>query len=159
MAKIEVQKVVRKLRLGDYAPEYEDEGIGVWVNPTRAERDAWVEIRLELAECQDELGKLMDEGGRRKDEGGEEEKEGAMGTSRGEEVVAYGRRVEAANEAVWGWFARMWSQGKDAAGHWTMEEVQELAAKLMEDDPAMWTWLMRRTHEMQAEYRAGAKKK
>ena len=108
-----------------------------------------MEIRLELTACQDELQRLMST---TKDaKGGEGEKE--------KMIAAYGERVEAANEAVYGWFSRMWSQGKDVAGHWPVEEVRELAKRLWEDDPAMWTWLMRRTHEMQAEYRDGYKKK
>ena len=57
--KIEIQKIVRPVHLGDYAEEYGDQRLYVWVNPPRKMRmDYWEvsqEFRLVARPLQDHI--------------------------------------------------------------------------------------------------------
>jgi len=79
----------------------------------------------------------------------------------------YWNAVEAAQKAVAGagewngffadWYAQLWSQHPDSATHWTAQAVKTLAAS--DTDPALYVWLVQKSHELIAAHRRGEKKR
>ena len=136
--KIQIKKVVRPLDLADFAPEY-DAVIWIWVNPTRAKIMEREEIRgsMELA-----FKSLK------------ETKEDDV-----DKLKKIAEKISENNTRFYGWLAEIWSQGKESETHWTQEEVKVLAEALIEDEPALWTYIQTRTFEMFADHRESHKKK
>jgi hypothetical protein len=118
-----VPKVLRLLKLADYAPEYGDAAIQVWVNPPESVR----RVRFDL------LADFM----RR----GQEFKDGKKTQQVVEEYAAW----QHAWKARWTtWLAQLWSQSPDPAQHWMPAELEELDAA----DPSLARWLTQQTLEM-----------
>ena len=123
MAKFPMPKIIRPLKLADYAPEYGDASIQIWVNPPKEVRDR----RFDL------LGEFV-----RKDT---------------DFKAAKKTKAEIETQATWqkdwkarwtGWLAHLWSQSPDPAQHWTQAEIEEMDAT----DPALVRWLIQQTLEM-----------
>lgn len=137
MPKIQIPKIVRPLRLADYAPEYGDAVIQVWVNPPRALVEEYREaLELAYAAQSSIAGGALEEAGQ------------------GEAL----RQISAAGERIIAWMAQIWSQGYDAESHWTAAEVQELVAHSEDRDPGLWPWLSAQTRNLILEHRTRAKK-
>lgn len=63
-------------------------------------------------------------------------------------------QVDADNRAVAAWYAELWSQGD--GDPWTIDDV--LALAMLETDPALYTWLTRRSWEEITAHRELARK-
>lgn len=126
-----IPKIVRPLDLAEYAPELKGHTVVVWVNPDRA----FVTQRDELIEQYNlKLDALKDN------------PEGI------EEFKAY--TFETFLPGIFGWFAKLWSQGAEDDTHWTVEEIRELE----DADPALAEFMKRRSMQMIQEHRAKEKK-
>ena len=131
MPKINIPVLVRPINLADYAPELAGGTVHVWINPTRdvvAERNA---IFSEIGELLKVEASARDDAWRARDD-------------------ELGRRSTA-------WYARVWSQHKNPATHWTPEEVDQLSEH--ETDPGLYRWLIARTMALIEDHRRGAAKK
>jgi len=137
--KIQYKKVVRPLDLADFAPEYAGAVIQVWVNPTREKLQERETIRQGLNTA---LGKLKES-----DPDNVEKLKQITGT------------IESINDKYYAWLADNWSQAENEETHWTQAEVKELAENLIEDDPALWEFIQKRSFNMLQEYREHYKKK
>jgi hypothetical protein len=129
MMKIEIRKVLRPLRLAEYAAEYGETALAVWVNPPKALGDERValarmtyEAKLAIAESEAES----------------------------EAQAAGVAQLREAGEKTLAWLAKIWSQEEP----WSVEEITQL----YESDPALYQWLLRRTFEMVDEHRSAEKK-
>lgn len=128
-------KIVRPIHLKEYAPEFGDAVVEVWVNPSRGERFNV----FEMAKKHQELIRKMLE--IHKDDPG-------IKKMQDEELAV---RTE-----IYAWFANIWSQGKDPSNHWTVEEVEELHKS--DTDPTFYAWLTSTTQAMINDWRMSLKK-
>ena len=126
--KITIPKVTRPIALSDYAPEFGEQVIEMWVNPPREKRLAFAGImdryrdtlaRIEQAEDSDDLADLT------------------------QQIVDQAGELHA-------WYAEMWSQGED---EWTAEQVKELAEAALDTDPGLWDFVQERSLDLMQEYR------
>lgn len=157
MGKFDVLKIVRPIRLCEYAEEYGDAVIHVWVNPPQpmlAMHDALVfesgMLRRRLTPPP------MPEPGPEEDGEGKPAAEAAPQLSEEETKAGLQRLMEIA-EAHFEWFAKLWSQGPEGT-QWTKEEVGQLLDGFAETDPHFWEWVTGRTVDMIREHRTGQKK-
>jgi len=142
MARITIPAIVRPLHLRDYAEEYGDATIWVWVNPPREKRQALTALLGQFQEKRQALVKLA-----------------AQGELKPDEVQAWSDEVEALGRVLYGWLSEIWSQHEDAATHWPVEEIEELASEAIETDPGLWEFVQERSLGVMAEYRDWRKKK
>ena len=129
--KISIPRVTRPIALSDYAPEYGDQEIQMWVNPPR-------ERRLAFATISDKFGPLQGQ------------LQEAIAAEDSERVGELAAEIEALGLEIYAWYAGMWSQGKDK---WTAEDVKELAETALDADPGLWSFLQDRSLEVMGEYR------
>lgn len=135
--KIRIPKVIKEIPLAEHAPEYGGATIQVWVNPGEDDLERFEQVRLELLSVGDEISKA----------------EGA------EDMKALAERMSQANQSLNEWYAHIWSQGSDAASHWTAAEVRELAENALENDPKLWQFVQERTFLLIGQYRGGGYRK
>ena len=126
--KINIPKVTQPIALSDYAPEFGEQVIEMWVNPPREKRLAFAGImdryrdtlaRIEQAEDSDDLADLT------------------------QQIVDQAGELHA-------WYAEMWSQGED---EWTAEQVKELTEAALDTDPGLWDFVQARSLDLMQEYR------
>jgi len=125
--KLNIPVVVRPIRLSDYAPEYGEQVVEMWVNPPREKRLEYYSI---TERYRDGLAAI------------EQADEDAI-SDLAEQIV------DLANE-LYAWYADMWSQGADS---WTVEEVREIAEAAIDRDPRLWAYLQERSLDIVGEYR------
>jgi hypothetical protein len=144
--KFEIKKVVRALALAEYAEEYKDQTISVWVNPsvdTLRERDRLIgEYGTRLAEIRP-LEAEPAEGA---------EKKRPVDPDLPKKVDVFMEwKASVFDEFFHQWFAALWSHGPET---WTADECRDLGLK----DPALYQWLKDRSMRMIEEHRAREKK-
>lgn len=153
MGKFDVLKIVRTIRLAEYAEEYGEAVIHVWVNPPRPMLAAHDALVLESGMLRKGLEPLA-EGARSKERPAEES---APSKPSDDEIKkAVGRLLEISTEHL-AWFATIWSQGPEGT-HWTAQEVGELVDAYAETDPRFFEWVSERTVALIREHRTGQKK-
>jgi len=130
--KISIPKVVRAIRLSDYAPEFEDQAIGMWVNPPREKRLEFAGITERFAEVREQIAKTED----------------------ADELKELFDRIKALGLEIYAWYADMWSQSDD---EWTGEEVKALAEAAINTDPGLWDFLQESSLDAMKEYRTRKK--
>ena len=135
--KIEIPPLLKPVYLRDYADELGDAAVWVRVNPPR-------EFLAEYAALR-ERGETANAG------------LGQIAENDSEATFAATAELSAVGEAFAAWYARLWSQGTDAATHWTADETRQLA--LLDTDPALYSWLTTRSWELIGEHRSREKKK
>jgi len=135
--KIDIPKIIEGLRLGDYAPEFGEAVLCVWVNPPRRLREAYTQAVEESVDALRQAQELSRE------------------ALEDEILASLQQRVRASEQKQREWFAEIWSQGPEGTG-WTLEEIDELAAS--DSDPALLPWLIGRTVAMIGEHRSASKK-
>jgi len=131
--KISIPKVVRPIRLFDYAPEYGDQEIGMWVNPSRDKRLEFAGITERFSEVRDQIEVCEDP----------------------DELVELAERVVAQGLEIYAWYADMWSQGD--GDKWTAEDVKELADAALGTDPGLWDFIQESSLDAMSEYRTRKK--
>jgi len=149
--KIELRRITRPVRLGDYAEEYGEEVVQVWVNPSRAKRLELQAIGEASAQARDRLAELANgvDG-----EASDEQRQAVV-----DEVTAINEEFDALTDSLAAWYADIWSQHPNEETHWAAEDVSELVAACLENDPAFWSWLQGETMRLIREHRDGIKKK
>jgi hypothetical protein len=143
--KIEIRKIVQPLQLSDYAPEYDDARLMVWVNPPKG----LLETRTELAERANGLKREL---------------QNALKLSEAETPMVVKDAVKGIAEELAGighemvtWLATIWSQGEPET-QFSAEELQEFILEAEESDPAFYVWLVDQTLLMIYSHRARQKK-
>lgn len=152
--KLEIKRIVRPLQVREYAEEYGDEVVWVWVNPPRA-------FRMRLYELADEFGAVRDrleELAKAEAEKAEADAEANAETTN-PEAESMGEEVERITGELHAWWAELWSQSRDEETHWTAEEVGELIEAARDSDPKLWDFLQERSMELSNDHRAGVQQK
>ena len=126
--KVNIPRVVRPIPLCDYAPEFGEQVIEMWVNPPRAKRLEFADITKRYKETMDLLAATEDD----------DELQELVGV------------IEALAGELHDWYAEMWSQGQD---EWTAAEVKEFAAAALDTDPGLWDYVQESSLDVMAAYR------
>ena len=132
--RINIPKVVRPIRLSDYAPEFEDQAIGMWVNPPRDKRLEFAGITKRFAEVREQIAKTEDR----------------------DELQDLFDRINEMGLEIYAWYADMWSQG-EGYEEWTGEEVKEMVEAALDTDHALWDFLQESSLDAMKEYRTRKK--
>jgi hypothetical protein len=127
--KVSIPKVTRTIRLSDYAPEFGEQVIEMWVNPPRKKRLEFAGI---MDRYRDTLAQIE-----QADEGAEELADLAQ-------LI-----VEQAGE-LHAWYAEMWSQAGD---EWSPEDVKALVEAALDTDPGLWDFVQESSLDAMREYR------
>lgn len=129
---IEIPKIIQPLKLSDYAPEFGDISIPVWVNPPKA-------LLTKYLDCVNQSKSLVAELQK-------------ADTDHINEITA---NLERIGNDLLGWYSEIWSQTDT---QYPVESVKNLVAGAQDTDPAFWEWLTSGTLNMIAEHRTRAKK-
>jgi hypothetical protein len=138
---IEIRKLVRPLALSGFAPEYGDDFIPVWVNPSRDILSRYEQIRGDAAGLKQRLAALADEG-----------------TPDQAEAQKLGAELARVNELLYAWYAQIWSQGDNTGEAMTVQHVRELSDRCEQEDPALWFFLISGTWQLINDHVSYAKK-
>lgn len=141
--KFKIEKVLKPLELKEYAPEFGETTIMVWINPPRILREKLISLQIDFRketlnrapkeiEIDQEIKKTKNPAIRMNLE---QEKQ--------ELLQSYRSFVEDWNNKVNEWFVEIWSQGT-AETKWTVEELNDIN----QADPKLLAWLLNRTREM-----------
>jgi hypothetical protein len=130
---IKTATIVQPLDLGEYHESFAGRKLLVWVNLPR--------------DLMDEREKIIRDGAHE------------LAQSRLPRRAAWWNRLFAKrkglNERMFVWLNIIWSQHEDEDCAWPLDDIRELYRA----DPAMYQWMVRRSVEMIAEFRASSKKK
>lgn len=138
--KIEVRKIVRALSLAEYADEYGEAAMAVWVNPPTSLYEQIDNSLLESERVLVELRKLA----------GASTRDDARMDALRAELAKIGEQMHA-------WLSEIWSQGEPET-RMSIDDVKTLEADTRERDPALFRWLVRESWLLILEHRAGVKK-
>jgi hypothetical protein len=133
---IKIPKIVRALPLSEYAHEYGDAVMQVWVNPPKARTDEMRELLGWFDTALAEARKCKDKERR--------------------EVLK--NELNGLGERIGEWLAEIWSQGSDPLTRMSIEDVRALAETTQENDPGLYKYLVGRTWSMILDHRMGIKK-
>ncbi len=122
--KIEIPKIVEKLMLAEYAPEFGDAVMEVWVNPPRGFIE---DLNIAMRRGMDMVIP--------KDKPSEEWR--AEITARMEDILTEQLRL----------FAELLSQGSEGS-RVSAEDLRKLVKETGETDPMFWAWVRHRIVEM-----------
>ena len=126
--KIDIPRVTRPVALSDYAPEFGDQAIQMWVNPPR-------KVRLAFSDIMDRYKATLDE----------------LTEAEGDEALSdLAERVVELGGEIYAWYADLWSQGDD---EWTADEVGEFVQACMDTDPGLWDYVQEGCLDAMAAYR------
>ena len=140
--KFEIKPLVRPIRLSEYAPEYEDQVIWVWVNLPRSLRVAHAEIVGDFEAVVEERKALA-----------------GSGEVTDEAVDEHAEKLDDLGRRLYGWFADVWSKHEDSETHWTADDVDEMVEACLDADPRLWSWIQDEHWRLVNEHREGVKKK
>ena len=159
--KVNIPRVVRPIALSDYAPEFGEQVIQMWVNPPREKRLAFDSITLEGRDERIMIAALIadeEDIERYTTNSKEHEKDHVRryaaavldaiagvkdlpADEKVERIQGHTNRTDELGEELNSWFAEMWSQGKDEDTHWTAEDVKELIEACLDTDPGLWDFV------------------
>lgn len=159
--KIEIVKIVRPLYLRNYAPEYGDMALQVWVNPPRKANEQRQDRMMEAARLIVEMKELLVSvaAGQAPSEGeslAEQTIYAEQGApeSRIKEIAQYVTQI---GLEMIDWLAEIWSQGAEET--WmSREELRAFIVEADESDPRLYAWLLSETLRMIDEHRSMEKK-
>lgn len=146
--KLEIPKIVEKLKLSDYAKEWGDQTFDVWVNPTKEINDLHdknVEETNRILQKMTELKESRAKNG--------EEWSKTVGESSLEKLNAELAQV---NKNALRWYSIIWSQG-DEQNHVDVDEVESLFETAKESDPMFFQWICEKTIELVIAHRVNRK--
>ena len=150
--KIDIRPLVRPIYLRDYADEYGDEAIYVWVNLPRKLRIEHFEIVRDFEVVVEDRKELEEQLTQAIADGSEE-------SELDEQVISdHEEKLNEMSRRLYGWFATVWSQHQDESTHWTTDEVNELVDTCLDADPRLWSWIQDEHWRLINEHREGVKK-
>lgn len=138
---IQIRKVVRPLMLREFAKEYGEDYISVWVNPSREALTRYETARKLVEELKERISSLAENKNPSK-----------------ADIQELGEELTRTNELLFAWYAEIWSQGLDATHHADAAAVKKLVDDCDREDPALWLFLIQGTWRLINEHLAGAKK-
>lgn len=141
--RFEIKPLVRPIHLSDYAEEYGDEAIWVWVNLPRSLRVAHAEIVRDFEVVVDERKALAE----------------TPDDVTEEAVDEHARKLDGLSRRLYEWFAVVWSQHPDEDTHWTADDVDRMVDACLDADPRLWSWIQDEHWRLVNEHRDGVKKK
>ena len=148
--RIEIKPLVRPIHLSDYAAEYGDEAIWVWVNLPRQLRISHLEIVRDFEAVVDDRKELAEQF--------EQEGDSAESESTERLIAEHEEKLNEISRRLYGWFATVWSKSEDESTHWTTDEVSDLVDTCLDADPRLWTWIQDEHWRLVNEHREGVKK-
>ncbi len=169
--KVNIPKVTRPIRLSDYAPEFGEQVIEMWVNPPRKLRLAFADItdraraeRVQIAalaadeDALDQYTKDRSDPDKKKHQrdfaanvlAAHAEAKDLPDDEKAERLTAHFKHTAEIGEELNAWYAEMWSQGED---EWTAEDVKELAEAALDTDPGLWDFVQESSLDAMQEYR------
>ncbi len=158
---IKLPKIVKPLKIGEYAPGSEEE-IQVWVNPPVKLLQEYDETIAKTGEILREIAKKVTTDKKTEDEHFDTEKpvEPATvedGNKEPPVKVAFQDELEKIGARQIGILSELWSQGPEDT-HYSVEEIQQLIEGTRDTDPNFWTWLKNTTILMIVQHRNDLKK-
>jgi hypothetical protein len=133
--KILAEKIVAPLDLGEYHAQFSGQELQVLVNPPRAVREKYADIRQEVETVRQELLAEV------------KSKKPATAERRKERETQSARLLK--EQAAW--LSEIWSQGPEDT-RMTAEEVERLRSESRETNPRLFAWLISQTIRMMAEH-------
>jgi len=133
--KFDIPKIVRPLKLADYAEELGDTVVWVWVNPPLNLLEHWGDLASESLKALDRLNQAD------------------VTETIVEEVRQELERIGMEETAI---ISELWSQ--KAGSEWSGQDILTLVESTQATDPALWVWMQTRTRALIREHRNGAKK-
>ncbi len=140
---IAIRRVTRPLWLREFAEEYDDIKLDVWVNPTRGMLTDYGDIQKASVGAVVRLKELAELVGTDPDNVTDKEK------------ASVAALMDDANNRTFAWYADVWSQGNEEI---TPDEVREFSIRCQEDDPALWEFILNKTWELINDHRDRSKK-
>jgi hypothetical protein len=184
--KFQVPRIVRPIRLAEYAPEMGEAMIEVWVNPPRKIMAEFFDIAKQVGEVNKELFELAKrapvkdeptngiqpaldpspagigndrDAGRTNPPGASQPDSGTLSKEElAEKEKLLLEQINQLTEQTYAWYSVIWSQGKDGSNHFSAADVKKLVESLKEQDPSLWPWLAKGTQRLINEHRERAKK-
>ncbi len=150
---INIPKVVKKLELSGYHGDLKNSFIFVWVNLTRATHKEYADIQTSLREWSDQgkailvdLTEQVEAAQKDKKTDKEIEKIRKKNEKKFDDHM---ESVQAVNDEMYVWYAKVWSQHKNEVHHCTADEVRRIAETSSEEDNSnFWGWITSRTQAM-----------
>jgi len=146
MPLFEIPKCFKSIRLADYAPEYKDQHIDVWVNPPSSillERDAVIEqINIEneaIEAISREIAKIQNQ----------EEIKAAF-KKNGAHLQEIGQKIQELYRSIWPWYAKILFIDGSQINEKDLLEIFETST---DTDPKFTAWLTSRAMELIIEHR------
>jgi hypothetical protein len=138
--KLSIPTITQPLRLAEYAPEFGEQTIRVWVNQPISRLEQFASI----AQRQPAAKRALREACRKK----KPDKAAA------EKAI---KELEEIGAELMAWLAETWSQGPEDT-RLDLEAVEEIARECLERDSGLYEWLVRQTWEIVTNYRLQIKK-
>lgn len=176
--KFQIPAIVKPIALCEYAPEYGERKIYVWVNPPKRLMDAHDDVVRDIDQVRGKIRRKLAELVLEAEsappapvDGGEESPLRPTATSPISENGNGGgnavpdlkalladetAEMERTADRLVDVFAELWSAGGEP--HFTADEVRELVLETAESDPQLWPWLRDQSIDLIQEHRKKIKK-
>ena len=168
--KVNIPRVTRPVALSDYAPEFGDQAIEMWVNPPRKVRLEFYRITNEAKDGRIQISALSANdksiAQHTKDSTGHEKEyvrqfadlvlkayadvKDLTDEEKDERMTSCFKRIGELGEELNGWYAQMWSKGD---GEWTAEDVKAFVEAALDTDPGLWDFVQEGCLDAMAAYR------
>jgi hypothetical protein len=146
--RLEIPKIIEKLKLSDYAEAWGDQTFDVWVNPTK---EVNVLHDKNVEEANSIINKLHELKAARAKNGEEWSKSTGKTTE-----IELKAELEQVNKNALEWYSIIWSQGEEK-NHVDYDEVASLFETAKESDPMFFQWLCEKTIELVIAHRVNRK--
>ncbi len=141
---INIPKIVKELKLGDYAPELQKKSIRVWVNPTLALHDEYAKLQLAALQDGEKRTKTLNQF---KELDGKKDRKKVNKLNK--QLQSMEKGFEALNDDFYKWYSEIWSQDELKETHASPKEVRKIAKSSLEQEGgAFWGWLTQKTQAM-----------
>lgn len=161
--KIDIKPLVRAIALRQYAEEYGDQVVWIWVNPPRQLRLEHWDIVQDFQAVTDSRAEFLKplEGAVKAAEEAEAAGEQApeLPELDADVLASLDQQINDLSRRLYGWFAELWSKHNDDETHWTADDVLVLVEACLDADPRLWDWLQDEQWRLLREHREGVKKK
>ncbi len=135
--KFNIPKIIRPLEMSAYDESMDGLALQVWVNPSRNTKNGFDALQIKVIGLKHDLEKLL------KTKKPAEEKAADMN-----------KKVEAATQSIYEWYANILSQSSDTDSHTSADELNELE----DEDPALWIFIATGIRALIGEHVEGIRK-